>query len=121
MSYDPRAVNPSKVVGFLKGKSAIQVTPVYLGKRKNFTGTRNRQGNFRVGLRSEKSRYRRSLARFRDLYATDVPPRDPRTGDQSQQGLVRALCLLWHGRELSGSTADLSGGGVLLAEDAGEE
>jgi group II intron reverse transcriptase/maturase len=29
--------------------------------------TRNRQGNFRVGLRTEKSRYRRSLTRFRDL------------------------------------------------------
>ena len=29
--------------------------------------TRNRQGNFRVGLHTEKSRYRRSLTRFRDL------------------------------------------------------
>lgn len=29
--------------------------------------TRNRQGNFRVGLRTEKSRYRRSLSRFQDL------------------------------------------------------
>lgn len=29
--------------------------------------TRNRQGNFRVGLRPEKSRYRRSLSRFQDL------------------------------------------------------
>ncbi len=26
----------SQVVGFLKGKSAIQIVPVYLGKRKNF-------------------------------------------------------------------------------------
>jgi len=29
--------------------------------------TRNRQGNFRVGLRTEKSRYHRSLAHFQDL------------------------------------------------------
>ena len=28
----------SQVVGFLKGKSAIQIARVYLGKRKNFTG-----------------------------------------------------------------------------------
>ena len=28
----------SQVVGFLKGKSAIQVARVHLGKRKNFTG-----------------------------------------------------------------------------------
>jgi putative transposase len=28
----------AQVVGFLKGKSAIQITRVYLGKRKNFTG-----------------------------------------------------------------------------------
>jgi RNA-directed DNA polymerase len=29
--------------------------------------TRNRQSNFRVGVRTEKSRYRRSLTRIRDL------------------------------------------------------
>jgi putative transposase len=28
----------SQVVGFLKGKSAIQIARVYLGKRKNFVG-----------------------------------------------------------------------------------
>ena len=28
----------SQVVGFLKGKSAIQIARVYLGRRKNFTG-----------------------------------------------------------------------------------
>ena len=28
----------AQVVGFLKGKSAIQIARVYLGKRKNFTG-----------------------------------------------------------------------------------
>ena len=28
----------SHVAGFLKGKSAIQIARVYLGKRKNFTG-----------------------------------------------------------------------------------
>ena len=28
----------AQVVGFLKGKSAVQIGRVYLGKRKNFTG-----------------------------------------------------------------------------------
>jgi len=34
----PPKYSVSQVVGFLKGKSAIQIARVYLGKRKNFTG-----------------------------------------------------------------------------------
>jgi len=34
----PPKLSVSQVVGFLKGKSAIQIARVYLGKRKNFTG-----------------------------------------------------------------------------------
>jgi putative transposase len=34
----PPKYSVSQVVGFLKGKSAIQIAWVYLGKRKNFTG-----------------------------------------------------------------------------------
>jgi putative transposase len=34
----PPKYSVSQVVGFLKGKSAIQIARVYLGKRKNFIG-----------------------------------------------------------------------------------
>ena len=34
----PPKYSVAQVVGFLKGKSAIQIARVYLGKRKNFTG-----------------------------------------------------------------------------------
>ena len=34
----PPKYSVSQVVGFLKGKSAIQIARVYLGKRKNFVG-----------------------------------------------------------------------------------
>ena len=34
----PPKYSVSQVVGFLKGKSAIQIARVYLGKRENFTG-----------------------------------------------------------------------------------
>ena len=34
----PPKLSVSQVVGFLKGKSAIQIARVFLGKRKNFTG-----------------------------------------------------------------------------------
>ena len=34
----PPKYSVSQVVGFLKGKSAIQIARVHLGKRKNFTG-----------------------------------------------------------------------------------
>jgi len=34
----PPKLSVSQVVEFLKGKSAIQIARVYLGKRKNFTG-----------------------------------------------------------------------------------
>ncbi|MDI6754289.1 MAG: IS200/IS605 family transposase [Thermodesulfobacteriota bacterium] len=34
----PPKYSVSQVVGFLKGKSAIQIVRVYLGKRKNFVG-----------------------------------------------------------------------------------
>ena len=34
----PPKLSVSQVVGFVKGKSAIQIARVYLGKRKNFTG-----------------------------------------------------------------------------------
>ena len=34
----PPKLSVSQVVGFIKGKSAIQIARVYLGKRKNFTG-----------------------------------------------------------------------------------
>jgi len=34
----PPKCSVSQVVGFLKGKSAIQIARVYLGKRKNFVG-----------------------------------------------------------------------------------
>jgi putative transposase len=34
----PPKYSVSQVVGFLKGKSAIQIARVYLGKRKNFAG-----------------------------------------------------------------------------------
>jgi putative transposase len=34
----PAKHSVSQIVGFIKGKSAIAITPAYLGTRQNFTG-----------------------------------------------------------------------------------
>src|SRR5208337_4613227 len=80
--------------------------------------TRNLKGNFRVGLRTEKTRLRRALMHSQDRMRRIAALADPGAGRPPQSSAPRSLCLLWHCRELSGTAAGTSGRGAILAQDA---
>jgi group II intron reverse transcriptase/maturase len=75
--------------------------------------TRNLKGNFKVGMRTEKSRFRRSLMSLQDLMRRmrHLPVRE----QVSNLNTVLKGCLLRHCRELSFSAKGPQGGGTLLA------
>ena len=80
--------------------------------------TQNQKGNFRVGMRTEKSRFRRSLARLRELMRMQRHLPIPDEAAEPQQGDTRSLCLLRHCRELPSSATGISDRGALLAQNA---
>ena len=83
-----------------------------------FYCTRNRKGNFKVGMRTEKSRLHRSLARLTELIAPDSSSVDSRASLHSQSGVARPLWLLRCRGEPSRIAEGFSGRGALLAQDA---
>jgi RNA-directed DNA polymerase len=78
--------------------------------------TRNQKDNFKVGMRTEKSRLRRSVTAGPD--AANAAPHDPATGGRSQRRPSRSLCLLWHCRKHLSSTEGVPGRRALLVQDA---
>jgi RNA-directed DNA polymerase len=79
--------------------------------------TRNRKGNFRVGLRTEKSRLRRVLMRLQDQMRR-MRHLSPGANRLPQSNAPRLLCVLRHRREYTGVAAGPSGRGTLLAQGA---
>jgi RNA-directed DNA polymerase len=79
--------------------------------------TRNQKGNFRIGMRTEKSRLRRAFMRLQDQMRR---MRHLPIGEQgtSQSNASRSLCVLRHCRESSGTATGPSGRGTLLAQNA---
>ena len=80
--------------------------------------TRNRKGNFRVGVRTEKSRLRRALSHAQDLMRRmrHLPIREQ--VDHLNQVTPRPLWVLRRCRQHSGPATSPSGCGALLAPDA---
>ena len=64
--------------------------------------TRNRKGNFRVGLRTEKSRLRRALMRLQDQMRRMRHLSIREQADHPQSNAPRSLCVLRHCREHTG-------------------
>jgi RNA-directed DNA polymerase len=77
--------------------------------------TRNQKGNFRVGLRTEKTRLRRALTHLQDQMRR---MRHLPIQEQAQPNASRPLCVLRHCRAFPGTAAGPSGRGALLAQNA---
>ena len=80
--------------------------------------TRNRKGNFRVGLRTEMLRLRRIPHAIAGPDAADAALVDPGAGGHPQSNAPRSLCVLRHCREHPGIATGPSGRGTLLAQHA---
>jgi group II intron reverse transcriptase/maturase len=80
--------------------------------------TCNRKGNFRVGLRTEKSRLRRALMRLQDQMRRMRHLSIREQTDCLNQNAPRSLCVLRHRRQHTGVATGPSGRGTLLAQDA---
>ncbi|WP_050009375.1 reverse transcriptase domain-containing protein [Candidatus Glomeribacter gigasporarum] len=68
--------------------------------------TQNLKGHFKLSMRTEKSRLRRSLLSLQDLMRR-IRHWRIRTGETSKRRTTRPLCLLWAGGKLPSSAAGI--------------